>query len=180
MSTSDNQNETQSRLYFLNEQLQKMVHELPRKYQQRIPNELLCELTECLLDKTLYSIVKELTDIQHVTEKQMFQKRLEMINKHSVLFKLSYKKLLKSDMVQPGKTEMRLKLQAEHRKNLREFDKRIVTELDEKRREQQNTLHMAGVPGFDVTDDAGRIQVQIRLCDFIIRLSLIDKKPDEV
>jgi len=35
-------------------------------------------------------------------------------------------------MVQPGKTEMRLKLQAEHRKNLREFDKRIVTELDEK------------------------------------------------
>jgi len=42
------------------------------------------------------------------------------------------------------------------------------------RREQQNTLHMAGVPGFDVTDDAVRIQVQIRLCDFIIRLSLID------
>lgn len=35
-------------------------------------------------------------------------------------------------MVQPGKTEMRLKLQAEHRRNLREFDKRIVTELDEK------------------------------------------------
>lgn len=83
MATSDNQNETQSRLYFLNEQLQKMVKELPRKYQQRIPNELLCELAECLLDKTLYSIVKELTDIQHVTEKQMFQKRLEMINKHS-------------------------------------------------------------------------------------------------
>jgi len=27
---------------------------------------------------------------------------------------------------------MRLKLQAEHRKNLREFDKKIVTELDEK------------------------------------------------
>lgn len=54
-----------------------------RKYQQRIPNELLCELAECLLDETLYSIVKELTDIQHVTEKQMFQKRLEIINTHS-------------------------------------------------------------------------------------------------
>jgi len=58
-------------------------HSRSRKYQQRIPNELLCELAECLLDKTLYSIVKELTDIQHFTEKQMFQKRLEMINKHS-------------------------------------------------------------------------------------------------
>lgn len=30
MAASDNQNETQSRLYFLNEQLQKMVKELPR------------------------------------------------------------------------------------------------------------------------------------------------------
>lgn len=39
---------------------------------------------------------------------------------------------------------------------------------------------MAGVPGFEVTDDASRIQVQIRLCDFIIRLSLIDKKSTEV
>jgi len=35
-------------------------------------------------------------------------------------------------MVEPDKTETRLKLQAEHRKNLREFDKKIVTELDEK------------------------------------------------
>lgn len=35
-------------------------------------------------------------------------------------------------MAEPCKTETRLKLQAEHRKNLREFDKKIVTELDEK------------------------------------------------
>ncbi|VVC41869.1 Hypothetical protein CINCED_3A004552 [Cinara cedri] len=147
-----------------------------RKYQQRIPNELLCELAECLLDETLYSIVKELADIQHVTEKQMFQKRLEMINKHSV----GIQKLLKSDSVEPGKTEKRLKLQAEHRKNLKEFEKKIVSELDNKRREQQNILSMAGVPGFEVTDDPGRIQVQIRICDFIIRLSLLDKKPEDV
>lgn len=39
---------------------------------------------------------------------------------------------------------------------------------------------MAGVPGFDITDDVSRIQVQIRLCDFIIRLSLIDKKTNEI
>lgn len=39
---------------------------------------------------------------------------------------------------------------------------------------------MAGVPGFDITDDPSRIQVQIRLCDFIIRLSLVDKKPTEM
>ncbi|XP_050537105.1 gonadal protein gdl [Daktulosphaira vitifoliae] len=167
----ENQNETQSRLYFLNEKLQQMVKELPRKYQQRIPNELLCELSQCLLDETLYSIVKELTGIQNVTEKQLFQKRLEMINMHSV----SIQSLLKSDTEEPGKTKLRLKLQADHRKNLTEFDKKIINELDEKRREQQSILNMAGVPGFEVTDDASRIQVQIRLCDFIIRLSQMDK-----
>lgn len=48
------------------------------------------------------------------------------------MFLVSIQKLLKSDLVEPGKTETRLRLQAEHRKNLREFDKKIVTELDEK------------------------------------------------
>lgn len=57
------------------------------------------------------------------------------------------------------------------------FIKQNIVSLQ--RREQQNILHMAGVPGFDVTNDAGRIQVQIRLCDFIIRLCLMDKEPIE-
>jgi len=49
-----------------------------------------------------------------------------------LLFSVGIQKLLKSDLVEPGKTETRLRLQTEHRKNLREFDKKIVTELDEK------------------------------------------------
>lgn len=43
-----------------------------------------------------------------------------------------------SDMVEPGKTETRLKYQAEHRKNLKEFDKKIVMELDAKVSNEQN------------------------------------------
>lgn len=50
----------------------------------------------------------------------------------NVFVKVVIQKLLKSDLVEPGKTEKRLKLQAEHRKNLREFEKKIVTELDDK------------------------------------------------
>lgn len=49
-----------------------------------------------------------------------------------VLFQVGIQKLLKSDLAEPGKTETRLKLQSEHRKNLREFDKKIVNVLDEK------------------------------------------------
>lgn len=48
------------------------------------------------------------------------------------MFQVGIQKLLKSDMAEPGKTETRLKLQAEHRKNLKEFDKKIVNELDAK------------------------------------------------
>lgn len=56
--------------------------------------------------------------------------KIKSLSDNSVL--VSIQKLLKSDLVEPGKTETRLKLQADHRKNLREFDKKIVTELDEK------------------------------------------------
>lgn len=49
-----------------------------------------------------------------------------------VVFLVSIQALLKSDTEEPGKTELRLKLQADHRKNLAEFDKKIVNELDEK------------------------------------------------
>lgn len=49
-----------------------------------------------------------------------------------ILFQVGIQKLLKSDLAEPGKTDTRLKLQLEHRKNLREFDKKIVNILDEK------------------------------------------------
>lgn len=52
-----------------------------RKYQQRIPNELLASLAESLLDNTVFAIVNHLMDIQHVTEKQLFQQRMQVINK---------------------------------------------------------------------------------------------------
>lgn len=36
--------------------------------------------------------------------------------------------------------------------------------------DQQRILELAGVPGFEVTNDPMKIQVQIRLLDFILRL----------
>lgn len=48
-----------------------------------MPNELLCGLAESLLDNTVFGIVDNLMDIQHVTEKQFFQQRLQFMNKHT-------------------------------------------------------------------------------------------------
>jgi hypothetical protein len=54
-----------------------------RKYQQRVPCELLSGLANALLNDTIFEIVKGLMEIQHVTEKHLFQQRLQLINKHS-------------------------------------------------------------------------------------------------
>jgi len=54
-----------------------------RKYQQRVPCELLSGLANALLNDTVFEIVKGLMEIQHVTEKHLFQQRLQLINKHS-------------------------------------------------------------------------------------------------
>lgn len=48
----------------------------------RVPCELLTSLANCLLNDTIFEIVKRLLEIQHVTEKQLYQQRLQVINQH--------------------------------------------------------------------------------------------------
>lgn len=47
----------------------------------RIPYELLSSLANCLLNATVFEIVKGLMEIQHMTEQQLYQQRLQFINK---------------------------------------------------------------------------------------------------
>lgn len=54
----------------------------------RVPIELLSGLANCLLNDTVFEIVKGLMEIQHVTEKHLFQQRLQVINKHTCKFYL--------------------------------------------------------------------------------------------
>lgn len=51
---------------------------------------------------------------------------------------------------------------------------KLVLQLDQKVSDQQSILEKAGVPGFYVTTNPIEIQVQMRLCDFIIRLSKME------
>ncbi|RZC38564.1 DGCR6 domain containing protein [Asbolus verrucosus] len=70
----------QKKLYFLLEQLQNMARDLPPKYQMRLPYELLSSLANCLLNDTVFEIVKGLLEIQHVTEQHLYQQRLQFLN----------------------------------------------------------------------------------------------------
>ncbi|XP_054262562.1 gonadal protein gdl [Macrosteles quadrilineatus] len=164
----------QRKLYFLNEKLQIMAKDLPPKYQQRIPNELLCGLAESLLDNTVFGIVDNLMDIQHVTEKQLFQQRLQFMNKHTLALQ---ELMMNTQLDEETKAKQRSLMQASHKKEMQLFDMKLVTELDKKVSDQQRILEMAGVPGFEVTSDPVKIQVQIRLLDFILRLSQMQLPP---
>lgn len=59
-----------------------------RMYQQRLPNELLSNLANSLLDKTVFDIVKGLKDIQEMTENNLLDSRMKFIsNQRGIFFK---------------------------------------------------------------------------------------------
>ena len=53
-----------------------------RKYQQRLPYDLLSSLANCLLDDSIYKIVEGLQQIQHLTEKSLHEKRTKYVNEN--------------------------------------------------------------------------------------------------
>ena len=55
---------------------------LSRKFQQRLPYDLLTSLASALLDGTAFQIVKGLEEVQHLEEKSLFTQRLKMSNDH--------------------------------------------------------------------------------------------------
>nr|XP_053645010.1 protein DGCR6-like isoform X1 [Cherax quadricarinatus] len=81
-SVGDNSSDTQERLYKMLEKLQTLARDIPPKFQQRLPYDLLSSLAHVLLNNTVFEIVQELAELQHMTEKSLHQQRSQMINKH--------------------------------------------------------------------------------------------------
>lgn len=160
----------QRKLYFLVEQLQHMAGELPPKYQMRLPYELLSGLANSLLNDTIFEIVKGLMEIQHVTEKHLFQQRLQLLNQQ----KIETQEALSAVSSTEERAAIRAVLYKKHKEELKQTDMKLVLQLDQKVSDQQSILEKADVPGFYVTNNPMEIQVQMRLCDFIIRLSKME------
>lgn len=170
MDTDPTPHDLQRKLYFLVEQLQQMASTLPPKYQMRLPYELLSGLANSLLNDTIFEIVKGLMEIQHVTEKHLFQQRLQLLNLHKIEVQETMSTLNSEDDQSSAKDTLHKK----HKEELKTTDMKLVLQLDQKVSDQQSILEKAGVPGFYVTTNPIEIQVQMRLCDFIIRLSKMD------
>merc|ERR1712037_758174 len=152
----------QERLYHLLDQLQRMARELPTKYQQRIPYDLLAELAASLAQGQIFEIVKMLTEVQQATEKHLFQQRLQSINRQQQE---------KQNLVARNASEAEVATkEARMKEDRQQEDMRLVTQLDQKVSDQQVTLERAGVPGFYVTNNPTEVQVQMYLLEFIVRI----------
>ncbi|KAM9056129.1 protein DGCR6 isoform 2-T2 [Megaptera novaeangliae] len=150
----------QERHYQLLSALQGLVKELPSSFQQRLSYTTLSDLALALLDGTVFEIVQGLLDIQHLTEKSLYNQRLRLQNEHRVLRQALRQKHQEAQQTcRPHnlpvlQAAQQRELEAvEHRirEEQRAMDQKIVLELDRKVADQQSTLEKAGVAGFYVT-----------------------------
>uniref|UniRef100_A0A336N7W4 CSON008534 protein n=1 Tax=Culicoides sonorensis TaxID=179676 RepID=A0A336N7W4_CULSO len=157
----------QRKLYFLLENLKQYHEELPQAFQVRIAHEILSSLANCLLNDTIFEIVKGLMEIQHVTENHLSTMRDQITTQHKIEIQEWVAKIQDSEELEHILALMKIK----HNRELKETDKKLVLHLDQKVKDQQSTLYQAGVPGFYVTDNPKEIKIQMYLLDFILRLS---------
>ncbi|GAB6018679.1 hypothetical protein CHUAL_000355 [Chamberlinius hualienensis] len=165
----------QRRHYFLLGELQTMTKELPPKYQQRFPNELLSDIAKALLDGSLYDIVMGLKDIQLMTEKNLFSQRLKVVNSQKLELQDLIKKMKspESSGKQDEFTKQKIIMQKRQQEEIRRMDMKLIMELDQKVSDQQVTLEKAGVPGFFVTNNPTEIRLQMYILDFVQRLNAV-------
>ncbi|KAM4578748.1 protein DGCR6 [Fundulus diaphanus] len=173
----------QERHYYLLSELQALVKDLPSSFQQRLTYNTLSDLALALIDGTVYEIVQGLLDIQHLTEKNLYNQRQKLHCEHQAL---------KQDMVRKHKEALQsckshnlalLKstqqteveaLEVRVREEQKMMDKKIVAEMDQKVIDQQNTLEKAGVPGFYITTNPQELMMQMNLLELILKLQQQD------
>jgi hypothetical protein len=105
----------------------------------RLPYELLSSLANCLLNDTVFEIVKGLLEIQHVTEQHLYQQRLQFLNtkkmeEHEILTQYSNNS--------EKKVEELRKFMIKQKDELKQFDMGLVLQLDQKVGLSNKTAHI--------------------------------------
>lgn len=183
--TDSDPTKLQERHYYLLSELQTLVKDLPSSFQQRLTYNTLSDLALALIDGTVYEIVQGLLDIQHLTEKNLYNQRQKLHCEHQALKQDLIRKhkealqsckshnlaLLKSTQ----QTELEA-LEVRVREEQKMMDKKIVVEMDQKVTDQQNTLEKAGVPGFYITTNPQELTMQMNLLELILKLQQKDSQ----
>ncbi|XP_043924289.1 protein DGCR6-like isoform X1 [Protopterus annectens] len=178
----------QEKHYLLLSELQTLVKDLPSSFQQRLSYSTLSDLALALIDGTVFEIVQGLLDIQHLTEKNLYNQRLKLHSEHRALKQDLLRK--HKDAQQSCKPHNVPLLKAAQRREMesleqrikdeqRMMDEKIVVELDQKVIDQQTTLEKAGVPGFYITTNPQvhlrqELTLQMNLLELILKLQQKD------
>ncbi|KAJ7309587.1 hypothetical protein JRQ81_007639 [Phrynocephalus forsythii] len=157
--------------------------------QQRLSYTILSDLALALLDGTVFEIVQGLLEIQHLTERNLYNQRLKLQNEHRALKQeILHKHREALQSCRPHnlpllKAAQQRELEAMEQRIHEEqqmMDKKIVLELDQKVMDQQSTLEKAGVSGFYITTNPQELTLQMNLLDLIQKLqqkALQPRKP---
>ncbi|XP_070618271.1 protein DGCR6 isoform X1 [Erythrolamprus reginae] len=176
----------QARHYQLLSELQALVKELPSSSQQRLSYTILSDLALALIDGTVFEIVQGLLDIQHLTERNLYNQRLKLQTEHRVLKQETFRKH-KEDQQNCRPHNLPLLKAAQQREveameqrihtELRMMDEKIVLELDQKVVDQQSTLEKAGVSGFYITTNPQELALQMNMLELIRKLQQKEMPP---
>ncbi|XP_048370195.1 protein DGCR6-like [Sphaerodactylus townsendi] len=175
----DQQARQQARHYQLLSDLQALVKDLPSSSQQRLSYTILSDLALALIDGTVFEIVQGLLEIQHLTEKNLYNQRLKLHHEHRVLKQeMLHKHKEDQQCCKPHnmpllKAAQQRELEAMEQRlheEQRRMDEKIVLELDQKVIDQQSTLEKAGVSGFYVTTNTQELTLQMNLLELIQKL----------
>lgn len=162
-------------------QLQAMVRDLPGTYKKKFTYDVLSGIATCLLDGTVFEIVKGLEDIQQLSERNLLNKRMKLVNSQKAQrMELSKKQrdAIQSceqrphnlPLVEASNAQEKKDLEEKLEKEISHVDQKLVLELDQLVSDQQATLQRAGVPLFSITNNPDDIRVQMYILDFIQRL----------
>ncbi|XP_053558047.1 protein DGCR6 [Bombina bombina] len=179
----------QERHYYLLSELQSLVKDLPSSSQQRLSHTILSDLALALIDGTVFEIVQGLLEIQHLTEKNLYNQRVKLHAEHRAL-KLDLLRK-QTDALQSCKPHNMSVLKTAQQKEMgsleqrikeeqRMMDEKIVLELDQKVIDQQSTLEKAGVSGFYITTNPQELTLQMNLLELIRKLQQKESQTNKV
>ncbi|XP_029475548.1 protein DGCR6-like isoform X1 [Rhinatrema bivittatum] len=176
----------QEKHYYLLSELQNLVKDLPSSCQQRLSYTILSDLALALIDGAVFEIVQGLLEIQHLTEKNLYNQRLKLHGEHRVLKQdllrrhREAQQSCKAHNLPVLRAAQQRELETlEHRikEEQRMMDEKIVLELDQKVVDQQSTLEKAGVSGFYITTNPQELTLQMNLLELIRKLQQKESEP---
>ena len=174
------------RFEFCYGKLKQFRDKLPGHLHAKLSNSQLKELAYSLVDGTVFEIIRELEDIQKLTERSLLKKRMEVVNsqksrkvelskRHSQEMFGAESKPHTISLLKTRHEKERKELEKLLTEEMRSTDKSIILELDQLVVDQQSTMQQAAVPFFAVTNNPQDVQLQMHLVRLLQKMSSSQK-----